>query len=134
MHDQPAEPDSTDPVAAAGDRRALWDRTVAALAAAGIDVVQAGDGRPGAVLELGPRGLAVAVRWQLTDQHPLPSGVLAVSVCRTPGGDPPSARFVQNLVLESHLAGAGLGTAYADEHLVVLDPDVVLPGASGRRP
>lgn len=34
----------------AGDGdRALWDATVAALAAAGIDVLQAGSGRPGAV-------------------------------------------------------------------------------------
>ncbi|WP_033820536.1 hypothetical protein, partial [Kitasatospora sp. MBT63] len=69
------------PVAAtesAADDRTLWNETATALAAVGIDIVQAGDGRPGAVLQLGPRGLAVAVAWQPAEQHPLPGGVLAV--------------------------------------------------------
>ncbi|MFJ9777790.1 hypothetical protein ACIRVF_42225 [Kitasatospora sp. NPDC101157] len=111
--------------------QALWDATVAALAAADIDIVQAGDGRPGAVLELGPRGLGVAVRWQPTDQHLWPGGVLSVSACR--GDGPVPARKIRNVILESHLTDAGLRTAYADGHLVVVHPDLVLPGQQPRR-
>jgi hypothetical protein len=81
------------------------------------------------VLELGPRGLAVAVRWQHAAQALLPGGVLAVNVCR---GGLPDTRLVQNLILEAHLTIAGLHTAYAGQHPAVVHPDVVLPGASGR--
>ncbi|OKI25163.1 hypothetical protein [Streptomyces sp. CB03911] len=108
-----------------GGGQALWDSTVAALAAAGIDVAQAGDGRPGAVLEPGPRGLAVAVRWQPTEQHPHPGGALSVTACR---GGPVSARQIHNMILESHLTDAGLRTAYADGHLVVVQHDLEIPG------
>ncbi|MGK4585980.1 hypothetical protein [Kitasatospora sp. HPMI-4] len=118
-------PDPAAVVAAEGGR-ALWDATVAALTAVRIDVVQAGDGRPGAVLELGPRGLGVAVRWQPTDQAPLPSGILTVNACSRDGRSVP-ARLVQNLIPECHLCDAGLRTTYAEHRLVVVYPDAVIP-------
>ncbi|MGA5824287.1 hypothetical protein ACPC54_41400 [Kitasatospora sp. NPDC094028] len=129
MHDQHhhTRPGPEDAPGPPDGERALWDQTVQALAAAGIDVVQAGDGRPGAVLELGPRGLGVSVRWQATNQAPLPGGVLAINVCR---GELPTARRLQNLILEAHLVGAGLRTAYAGQHLAVVRPDVVIPDKS----
>jgi hypothetical protein len=106
---------------------ALWEATLAALAAAGTEVVQAGDGRPGVVLEIGPRGLGIAVRWQATARAPLPGGVLGVNSCSR-DGSPVPARQIQNMILESHLTGAGLRTAYAGPHLAVLHFDVVIPG------
>ncbi|MFB8290661.1 hypothetical protein [Kitasatospora purpeofusca] len=127
--DQPEQPLSPATGEPGDDDRALWNATADALAAVGIDIVQAGDGRPGAVLRLGPRGLAVAVAWQPTEQHPLPGGVLAVNVCRTRDGAP-STRTVNNLILQGLLADAGLRTAYADEHLLVVHPDLQLPAAS----
>ncbi|MER5638124.1 hypothetical protein ABT095_14345 [Kitasatospora sp. NPDC002227] len=104
----------------------LWDATVAALAVVGIDIVQPGDGRPGAVLQLGPRGLAVAVAWQPTEEHPLPGDVLAVNVCRTSGAEP-SVRKMLDLILQGFLDGAGLRTTFADGHLFVVHPDLKLP-------
>ncbi|MFJ9777785.1 hypothetical protein ACIRVF_42200 [Kitasatospora sp. NPDC101157] len=118
----------TGSTAAPDGDQALWDSTVAdpALAGVGIDVVHAGDGRPGAVLELAPRGLAVAVRWQPTEQHPLPGGALSVMACRGGGSIP--ARQIHNVMLQSHLANAGLRTVYADGRLVVVHPDLEIPG------
>ncbi|MER5638113.1 hypothetical protein ABT095_14290 [Kitasatospora sp. NPDC002227] len=84
------------------------------------------------VLQLGPRGLAVAVAWQPTEQHPLPGGVLAVNVCRTSDGAP-SARKVYNLILQGFLADAGLRTTFADEHLLVVHPDLELPAPAAAR-
>ncbi|MFE5587618.1 hypothetical protein [Kitasatospora sp. NPDC056531] len=37
----------------------------------------------------------------------LPGGVLAINVCRTRDGAPPSPRMVCNLILEAHLATLG---------------------------
>ncbi|MGE7439038.1 MULTISPECIES: hypothetical protein [Kitasatospora] len=70
----------------------MWAQTVAVLAAVSIDVVRAGDGRHGVVLEPGPRGLAVAVRWQPAGQHPLPGGVLAAGACSRNGHPSAPAR------------------------------------------
>ncbi|MFJ5122403.1 hypothetical protein [Kitasatospora sp. NPDC088548] len=128
QHERPLSPIGGEP---ADNDRTLWNATVAALAAVGIEVVQAGDGRSGAVLQLGPRGLAVAVAWQPTEQHSLPGGVLAVNVCRTRDGAP-SARRVNNLILQGFLADAGLRTTFADGHLLVVDPDLQLPEAPAR--
>ncbi|MFJ6140576.1 hypothetical protein [Kitasatospora sp. NPDC092286] len=83
------------------------------------------------MLQPGPRDLAVAIRWQPTEEHPLPGGVLGVNVCsRT--GHPVGACQICNMILESRLADAGLRTAYADGHLVVVHPDVEIPGQPRR--
>ncbi|MGW4896024.1 hypothetical protein ACWEQL_27780 [Kitasatospora sp. NPDC004240] len=116
----------------AADDRALWNETAAALAAVGIDLVQAGDGRPGTVLQPGPRDLAVVVTWQPTEQHPLPGGVLAVNICRTRDAAEPSTRTVTNLILQALLADAGLRTTYIDGHLVVVHPDVQISRTGGQ--
>ncbi|WP_033817748.1 hypothetical protein, partial [Kitasatospora sp. MBT63] len=52
--------------------------------------------------------------------------VLAVNVCRTRDGAP-STRKVNNLILQSFLADAGLRTVCADKHLFVVHPDLELP-------
>ncbi|MEE1782749.1 hypothetical protein PUR71_07430 [Streptomyces sp. SP17BM10] len=88
------------PAPAAEGLPSLWDRTVQALAAADIEVVRAWDGRPGAVLEPGPHGLGIAVRWQPTREQPLPGKILTVNTCR---GELPTARRLQNLILQTHL-------------------------------
>ncbi|MER6401184.1 hypothetical protein ABT263_34860 [Kitasatospora sp. NPDC001603] len=92
----------TDPDPNRGPDRPLWDATIAALTAAGIDVVQAGDGRPGAVLQPGPRDLAVAVDWQPTDQHPRNPRTTEVRHPRSPARgqpDDPSHESVSTSVI-----------------------------------
>ncbi|MGW2402766.1 hypothetical protein ACWCYY_40130 [Kitasatospora sp. NPDC001664] len=132
MDDQHRPADHPGSSAAATDAgQALWDSTVAALAAAGIEVVQAGDGRPGAVLQASPNGLAVAVRWQPTEQHLLPGGALSARACRS---GPVPARQIYNLMLQHRLDDAGLRTVYADEDLVVAHPDLEIPGWPWPRP
>ncbi|MFB7667658.1 hypothetical protein ACFC1R_27655 [Kitasatospora sp. NPDC056138] len=61
------------------------------------------------------------MRWQPTDQAPLPGGVLAVNAC-TRDGRPVPARQIHNFILESHLADAGLRTAHVGQHLLSCTP------------
>ncbi|MFG3229946.1 hypothetical protein ACGF07_34875 [Kitasatospora sp. NPDC048194] len=128
MHDPHHRTNQQPPTPTAGpaDRGSeLRDATIAALAAADIDIVHAGDGRPGAVLEPSPDGMGIAVRWQPTDQQPLPGNITALNICR--GTTLPNPRQLQNVLLDIHLTQAGLRTAYAGQHLAVLHPNVVIP-------